>query len=201
LDVRFVPIERWPGEVRKPKDGTSPFSVGFVRLLEELEDELRHLHARDILIQAYFTHDQIRLDGWPKSTEKPSRPGVILSFAIKKGDLSFPCDTYAFWQDNLRAISLALKALRAVERYGVTRRQEQYTGWAKLPPAPTKLSPLDAMAFMAIHSGFNTIDQTNFSDAYREAAKRLHPDKQSGNEHQFRLLGQARDVLKESYRW
>lgn len=44
----------------------------------------------------------------------------------RRGHLSYPCDTFTTLQDNLRVIALALEALRMVDRYGVTRRGEQY---------------------------------------------------------------------------
>jgi hypothetical protein len=37
------------------------------------------------------------------------------------------------WQHNVRAIALGLEALRKVDRYGITRRGEQYAGWKALP--------------------------------------------------------------------
>lgn len=201
IEARFVPIESWPGEPRASHQRrNSPFRGTWTNTLDTLERELDHLKAKEILVQAYLSRDDIRNDGWPRSSARPSSPGVIVSFKTPDGDLSFPCDTYNEWQDNLRAIALGLSALRAVERYGVTRRQEQYKGWAKLPSVPGKMSKEDALTFFGLHAGAPNAD--NFKSVYRSAAAKLHPDNQTtGNEHLFRLLGQAKEVLSESYGW
>ena len=160
------------------------------------------MRAKDILIQAYLNYEDIRNDGWPRSSARPSSPGVIVSFSTPNGDLSFPCDTYTNWEHNVRAIALALEALRRVERYGVTRRHEQYKGWAKLPPAPSRMKKEDALTFLSLHGDDAPVYAENFKQIYRRAAAKLHPDNQStGNEHLFKLLSQAKEVLQESYGW
>ncbi|MEI9975073.1 MAG: hypothetical protein WDO73_25285 [Ignavibacteriota bacterium] len=98
----------------------APFTVPYDKTLRELERELKHLQARDVLIQAYLADRQIRIDGWPRANERPSAPGVILTFGTAGGTLSFPCDTYAHYESNIRAISLSLTALRgnrSIRRY------------------------------------------------------------------------------------
>lgn len=200
IDARFVPVEDWPGEklpAHKRKD--VPFGVTYAKMLDDLERELRHLGARDIVIQAYFRRDDIRNDGWPRSSApKPSDSGVILSFTNReKQEISFPCDTYRSYEHNLRAISLTLTALRAINRYGVTRRNEQYKGWAKLPPAPDKMSESAAIEFFNLHAGMKPTDSDSLRTAYRAAARNLHPDTGTPS-HQFILLGQAQTALKEA---
>lgn len=41
------------------------------------------------------------------------------------------------WQINLRAIALGLEALRKLDRYGITSRGEQYTGWRAIEATPS----------------------------------------------------------------
>lgn len=202
FEVRFVPIEKWPGEKRPSyKRVKSPFGVKYARLLNDLERELNHLRAKDIVIQAYVSANQIRNDGWLYSAARPSEPGIILSF-MKGGkeEISFPCDTYNAWESNLRAISLTLTALRSIDRYGVTQHAEQYKGWAKLPPAPTRMDVKDALAFVHLQTGIEPTTQEKLREAYRAAARKLHPDV-SGSDHQFILLGRAKDAIEEAYGW
>jgi hypothetical protein len=98
-----------------------------------LARELRQLGAKNIVVQAAVTDADIRLDGKLRANAYPEHPGVILTFDSKFGPLSYPCDRFTTYQDNLRAIALALEALRKVDRYGVTKRGEQYTGWKAIP--------------------------------------------------------------------
>ncbi len=49
--------------------------------------------------------------------------------------LVYATDACEFWQHNVRSIALGLEALRAVDRYGISRRGEQYAGFrAALTP-------------------------------------------------------------------
>lgn len=89
--------------------------------------------ARDVVLEADLRARDIRADGWPRPDAKPSSPRLILLFTHPVvGGVRYPCDRYSAWETNLRAIALSLQALRAVDRYGVTRRGEQYTGWKAL---------------------------------------------------------------------
>lgn len=205
INLRFVPIEQWPQEKTKNRQG-SPFSVKYVKLLDDLEDELKKFGARDIVIQAELSRDDIRNDGWPSSRAVFRGPGIILGFVNRKGqEISFPCDTYSSFQANLRAISLTLTALRSIDRYGVSKHAEQYKGWTKLPPAPKRMNPNDALMFVALHGNGSAEMRPNregFPMVYRLAVKKLHPDNPTtGNHEQFVRLQQAAEVVKEAYGW
>lgn len=201
IDLRFVPVEHWPGQKTpsaQRKDGR--FRVSYAGILDDLEIELIRLKATSIIVQAYFVREDIRNDGWPRSHAEPTEPGVILSFTSKAGNLSYPCDTYHTYDDNLRAISLTLAALRAIDRYGVSQHGEQYKGWLKLPPAPDKMTKEDAFQFFGLYSHTKIVDADTLKAAYREAARVLHPDSGAPSQH-FIMLGQAQTALKEAYGW
>ena len=201
IDARFVPLEQWPGKKTKNRQ-SSRFKIQYGRLLDELEEELKKLRARDIMIQAEISREEIRNDGWPKSNARFRGPGIILTFTTPKGDISFPCDTYLDWESNLRAISLTLTALRSIDRYGVSKHAEQYKGWAKLPPAPKEMTVKDAMAFMDLHSGILPGCGDSARKAYRLAAAKLHPDNPvTGNPDQFHLLSKAKETLERVHGW
>jgi hypothetical protein len=203
IHLRFVPIEKWPGQpTPKWKQKAGSFRASYGKTLDLLEYELDKLKATHIVVEAFFTRNQIRNDGWPLSKANPSGPGMILSFTGKSGALSFPCDTYKTFDDNLRAIALALEALRAVDRYGVTQHAEQYKGWAKLPPAPQSMRGSDALAFLALYSEIQPKDADTLDKAFRLAARKLHPDNpQTGNQGQFVLLQQAKEACQQEYGW
>jgi hypothetical protein len=167
---------------------------------------LRHLCAKQVIIQTYHFIEDLRRDGLPKASARvPQSPSVILSFNSKHGALSYPCDTFTKWEDNLRAIALALEALRTVDRYGVTKTGEQYRGWTALPPVDSKTLEQEAAEFISRHSPSQFVTSsilssvTVFQDAYRHAARKLHPD--TGGKHEdFVKLQQFADVLKKKHR-
>lgn len=203
IDLRFVPLTKWPGEATKGREHAR-FRSTYAKTLDLLETELAKVRAKEITVQAFFRLDQIRNDGWPYSQAKPSAPGVILSFRTKDGALSFPCDRYHTIDDNLRAIALSLEALRAVDRYGVTKRAEQYAGWKRIeaPGANGFQTKEDAAAFIIAQQDTPTPTYSLIADValrqevYRRAARRLHPDAATGNHDLFVKLQQANAMLE-----
>jgi len=204
IDVRFRPLDQWPG-VRTPsyKRQDARFRSKYSQTLDLLEQELRHLKAKDIVIQAGFQLSEIRNDGWPRSNaRRPADPGVIVSFICPTGALSFPCDRYRDWEDNLRAIALSLEALRAVDRYGVTQHAEQYKGWTQLPPAPgrveKKMTAAEASSILSNESGMYVpelnIVPSVLDNALKAARRRCHPDA-GGTHERFVLVEEAYRVL------
>ena len=203
IDLRFVPLTKWPGEATKGREHAR-FRSTYAKTLDLLETELSKVRAKETTVQAFFRLDQIRNDGWPYSQAKPSSPGVILSFRTKDGALSFPCDRYHTLDDNLRAIALSLEALRAVDRYGVTKRAEQYAGWKRIeaPSANSFATMEDAAAYIAQSAGLPHPSHRIITDTelrqtvYRQAARRLHPDAATGDHDLFVKLQQANAMLE-----
>ena len=208
IQLRFVPIQQWPGEKTKGRQG-SPFRSTYIQTLDLLETELGQLRAREIVLQAFISWNDLRNDGLPKSNAAFSDPVVILTFESKHGALSYPCDRYADWQANLRAIALSLEALRAVNRYGVTRRAEQYQGWRQIAPASDQPFPNKEAAtlYLAGHAyepehwpeDFARkllTDATHRKNAFLRAAAKLHPDKAGGSHEDFVKLQAALAILE-----
>lgn len=212
LDWKVVPIETWPGELTKDRT-RSRFRAGWERsrsdtglsTVELLEREIAALDGKDVLMQMAVRPQDIRLDGKVRANARPAEhPGVIITFDSNFGPLSYPCDAFDDWQDNVRAIALSLEALRKVDRYGVSRRGEQYSGWGKLPPAGGTTATMGARTAAEI-----LVDQEQLEGdpddllehweaarlTYRHAARNAHPDRHGGDGRRMALVNQARDVL------
>lgn len=198
----FRPIDKWPRLAETKGRRRSPFKVGYQDTLELLFFEIAKLGGSDVVVQIDVREHELRLDGWPKSDARPKSPRVIVSLKSKHGPLMYPCDQFLKWQDNLRAIALALEALRKVDRYGVTSHGEQYKGWQALP------APSDGGGFTSIEKAANFIARhcdhlpldisgrfDTFRDAYRIAALKLHPDRNNGDMAEFKKLQQARELI------
>ncbi len=202
--VTFRPIEQWPGQLT-PWDQQRPGRcnrAAWTTTIEDLWRELGALDARDVVVQLALTEGEIRRDGLPRANARPAHPGVILAFTCRHGPLQFACDTYDDFKANLRAVVLTLTALRAVDRYGATKTAEQYKGWAQIEAPPAGQMTAEAAAqFIATHAGFPgdwraVMDDVAGAraDAYRAAARRLHPD--AGGTHElFTQLQAARRAL------
>lgn len=208
LNAIFRPLKAWPGEMTAGHQRkASPFKATYNSTLDLLEFELEKLGARNIVIQCQCDRAQIRNDGWLKSGTSLAGPAIIVSFTDAVGDeYAYPCDTFTSFQDNLRAIALALEALRKVDRYGVTRKGEQYQGFKALPPGPQpaqKMLPDEAAVFLASKvPGFDVrvlaTDPEIFELAFKFAQKKVHPDA-GGSHDDFVKLQEAGAVLSEHF--
>jgi hypothetical protein len=208
VNVTFRPIDGWPGEPTPThRRRRSRFEAPYSATLELLERELKHLGARLVVIQLHLSEGDIRLDGLPRANARPTSPGVIVSFESRHGPLRYFTDVFDRWQDNLRAVALGLEALRKVDRYGISRRGEQYRGWRAIEGGGGEGSPRERAArFVLDHVPHSKASPQKLLDdlaagytdglmsAYRVAAKRLHPDA-GGDPGMFERLQEARDLL------
>jgi hypothetical protein len=212
LEYIFRPIQKWPRDFTRNRR-SAPFRAGYGKTLMDLERELLHLGVTQCVIQAACGEEDIRIDGRLRSSARLQHPGIIVTFTSKKtGPLFWPCDTYSEWTDNLRAITLALTALRAVDRYGVTKHAEQYRGWKQLPdggiPANEWASADEAARFLWLSAGWpeKDLEAVQFRRAvsdpkvlqgvFRDAAKKAHPD--AGGSTQFMAkVNRAREFLEK----
>ncbi|MBR9800572.1 J domain-containing protein [bacterium] len=198
MNFQFRSLERWPGEPTAQRE-QSRFRAQHSDTLDLLDRELWFLKAENIVLQVDVPESQIRLDGMLRANATPREPGVILSFDSINGPLSFPCDRFATWKENLRAIALALEALRKVDRYGVTSNAEQYRGWKRLgSDTSTRYewdSETEARGF--IYRMADVGPDAVFHYAWKAAAQKYHPDRNPEGETTFKMLASARQYLKE----
>lgn len=222
IPLVFRPIKVWPEGWQDPNRERrgSPFSATYSSTLSLLELELRKLGATEAILQVDASDRDVRLDGGLRADAKVRHPGVILTIDAAIGTLVYATDEFTGWggrpgwQENLRAIALGLEALRAVERYGIATRGEQYAGYREIGsgiPLGDSSAPMTraaAAAFLIEWGEWGdtpaTIDEILDdgplgpevrSSYFREAAKKLHPDA-GGDPELFRRLSLARETLE-----
>ncbi|MCX8559807.1 molecular chaperone DnaJ [Mycolicibacterium mucogenicum] len=200
------PLVGWPHPETRDR-GRSPFSATWTATLELLDRELWHLknghgNAPSVL-QIALREQDFRIDGMPRANAIPSHPGVILNIESSKGPLSYPCDKFNRWQDNLRAIALGLEALRKISRYGITPGDEQYAGWRALPQQASGLSFTAASALEFLRSAAGSDDDPTLRigsavQLYRRARAAAHPDRNGGDRSKWDQVEAAAAVLRTS---
>lgn len=208
MSVRFEirPLVAW----NKPKTEyprRATFRTKWQVTIDLLKREVELLGGEVIATQVDITEADLRRDGLIRANARVGFQGVQISFDSVHGPLTYATDAFDHWQDNVRAIALGLSALRAVDRYGITRSGEQYVGWAAISakPAEDELTLRDATlvfkdAFHPNGAGLDLSTKDAINRAYRQAAKLHHPEREGGSEAVMRLITKARDVLLENAR-
>lgn len=184
------PLGTWTDPVTTSRASSARFRATWAATLDLLQRETELLGAGLVVMQIDVTEGDLRRDGMLRAQAKVGFPGVRVAFDSRYGPLTYATDAYdrlyggdmPGWQANVRALALALEALRAVDRYGVTKRGEQYRGWLAIEAAGSKTTEQEARDLIASYGGA------------REAAKATHPDR-GGNPAAFHKVQEARRVL------
>lgn len=203
LEYRCAPLpEVWPSEMTRQRR-PSPFKANWGSTLALLGAELRHLGARDVVLRLAVRDDQIRADGGVYAKARIQNSAVILECKVGADRLSFPCDCFNWWEDNVRAIALALEALRKVDRYGV-RAGKQYEGFKALPSGAGATVTLSASAAAQrlvtlcsdLFSETEILTNTKHATfAIRRASRNAHPDSDGGSTEAFQEVQEIKRVL------
>lgn len=161
--VTFRPLERPVATHGR----LSPFKASWSSTVSLLLRELRAHGAHQTVLEIDLRESVAARRRGCRADRNARGPAIVLSFqavsVAGEPHLRYEVGTFTRWQDNVRAIALGLEALRAVDRYGVTRRGEQYAGWKQLTTGDTLLRDRGA-ELITEHGGVT------------QALKATHPD-------------------------
>lgn len=182
--VVFRPLER-------PLSGSGSRSASFrsnwSSTVSLLAGELRLHGAENAVMEIDMSDANIRLDGMPRADRAARSPGVVLGFrataVVGKPQLRYEAAEFDDWRDNVRALALGLRSLRAVDRYGITKRGEQYAGWRALAAGDVGDGDAARGRVLIARAG----------GSWRKAAALAHPDV-GGEPGDFRDVIAARDA-------
>lgn len=184
-DATAFPLQ-WPaGRPRTTCRTVARFDTSFAQARDGLATELERLGAKRPILS---TNIELRLDGQPYAgSANPPDPGAAVYFTYKGKSYAFACDRWRHVEDNIQAIRKTIEALRGIARWGTGDMMEAaFTGFAQLPE---KTGP-DCWDILGIP--VHTATETGILQAYRELAKKCHPDA-GGTAQEFHLLTQAKD--------
>lgn len=202
----------WPDDGRTEYQPCR-FQATYEQTLRELNGELQRIGVYEAVIEADVGENGVRMDGQLRATVRNNTPRVRISFTHPAvGPLQYPCDTYQHFKDNLRAICKTMAAQRAMDRYGATRKHQQYSGWKMLPGRVTELGAVAPEAPMPLAEAVETLvkcsgstDTVNlrqtiartygvYQQTYRAAVRKVHPDV-GGDGKDFQRVIRAKHTL------
>jgi hypothetical protein len=189
----FRPLAAWTDPETERRQSANVFKADWDSTLRLLRFEAEQLESTSMVVQVVTAEADLRQDGMLRTRAQVLHPGAVVTLDTPRGPLRFATDMYeqrwgyglTSWQANIRAIALGLEALRAVDRYGITHRAEQYRGWLQLTAgdgAPTTLE--EALALLDSFGG------------PKEAVRATHPDR-GGDPEQFRRVMAARRLIEQ----
>jgi hypothetical protein len=210
MKYQIRPLSPWPGPVTASRKSSGVFQADWDSTLMLLRDEVGKLDGEyPVIIQIDVGELDLRQDGMLKTRANVGPfPGVIVSFKSRFGPLQYASDAYEQrytgslpgWQANIRAVALALEALRAVDRYGVSKRGEQYTGWKALPRGGSGFGSADEAEqwmrkyYSSDRGDPDTAAALPLGELHRRMRRMLHPDA-GGGEADWNRLDNARQLL------
>lgn len=189
--LESFPLTWPPGWQRTPahqrKKGR--YTIGFAKARGDVVHNLRLMGVRnhDVVISSNIPS---KSNGLPYATyAEPSDPGVAIYWTTRDNECRvIACDKWRTVRENLRAVGLALEALRTLERTGSSEiLNRAFTGFAALPP-----SGEDWRAVLQLYS-LKKITIEDVEGNYRALALKAHPD-QGGSHDAMVRLNAARDA-------
>jgi len=173
----------WPqGWPRTAERNRSRFDGTFAKIRDELWAEISHLGGRYPVLS---TNILFKRDGMPYAGQKePTDPGVAVYFERRGRQMVFACDKWDRVQDNMRSIQRSIKTIRGIERWGASEMMERAFQAFEALPAPDT-----CWSILGVRPGSSREDVER---AYRDKAKRAHPD-HGGSDAAMAELNRARD--------
>lgn len=174
----------WPaGWPRTPawRRGPSSFKATTDKAYREMVAELERLGARNVIISSNL---KLRQDGMPYANQpRHNDEGIAVYFVRKGKDYVLACDKFAKREDNLRAITLTIGAIRGIERWGSSDLMERaFTGFAQLA------APVDVRQWWEVLGVSADAPAWAVEAAYRRLRSSSHPDRDGGSAAEFNAV-------------
>lgn len=192
-DPQAFPLA-WPvgWERTKRARREPPYRVSLAAATHDLMSELKMAGARYVTIS---TNVPLRRDGLPRSDHEPTDPGAAVYWLSRDGKpMVMACDCWCRVRGNVRALGMAVAALRAIERSGASQLLERaYSGFAALPANAQQRGWREVLGF-APH---DHVTKELLHLVRRSWVAKVHPDA-GGSHEQMAEINRAYDqALRE----
>ncbi|KQI68728.1 hypothetical protein AN189_07470 [Loktanella sp. 3ANDIMAR09] len=163
---------QWPhGRARTKARSDSRFKVSHSKAFEEMVSELDRFDVTHVVVS---TNIPLRRDGTPYRdglNELLEDPGVAIYFTRKKRQIALCCDTYRRPYENIRALGLAIKSLRDMDRHGAGQILDQAFEGLTALPAPGATDEADNRAWWVVLGCQPNASADEVRAAYKKQAR------------------------------
>ena len=190
----------WPvGYPRTQHRKQSRFGRSLAESRDDLLDQIRRLGGTSVIISS---NAKLRNDGLPYSKQPTvDDSGVAVYFTYQNQQVVFACDKWEEIGENIRALGLAIEAIRGLERWGVSDMLPRtFTGFMALPSGggvPVTIEP-SVQDWRTVLKLPKIANWDTVTKAYRKRRVESHPDKGGSNE-EFTAVEAAYQQAKQHF--
>jgi hypothetical protein len=173
------------------QSGGKPWTFDAAR--KALADEIERLGASNVVLS---TNYELRLDGAPRAgAPKPNDVGIAVYFSYKGRQVAMARDAFDRAEENIRSLTLASRAMRAIEEHGGSLMMDRaFEGFMALPAPGSKRPWREVFGF----GPSEKVQREELLERYRSKAKSAHPDAAGGSHDLFTELNAAKiDAIRE----
>lgn len=181
---RTPPHVRESGVGRFVRGGSIKRAWTFAEARDALVEELDRLRVSHIVISTNFP---LRRDGLPMAGTRVDDQGVAVYFLRNKKPMAMACDRFTQAEFNMRSLTLAIEAMRQLDRHGGGIMTERaFSGFAALP------APTEKRTWHVVLGISATATPDEIRAAHRAKVADAHPDR-GGTDADMAEINVARD--------
>lgn len=188
-----TPMHQRVNGMRRWSSQGKPWTFDAARIA--LSDELDRLGATNVILS---TNYELRLDGKPRAgAPKPQDVGVAVYFTLRGVPKTMARDAFDRAEENIRSLTLALKALRAIEEHGGSFMMDRAFAGFEALPSPAGVRKRTWREVLNLVGETNPIRE-QVEHHYKIRAKTAHPDTGGSHEAMAELNRAREEALKET---
>jgi hypothetical protein len=179
--------ESWP---RTSRPGKSQFKTTLAAAIKNVQESLRRFgDDSDSAVRNILVSTNVSL-----MDQNPKDSGVAVYFTWDGISTCIAVDRYQRIEENLQAIHHVIEAERTKLRHGgLNLVRAAFRGYAALPPPSPAMN--DPWSVLGVKPGASAVE---IEAAFKEKAKRAHPDAGGNHDQMTKLNGARAEALRRA---